>query len=141
MIRRPPRSTQPTTLFPYTTLFRSIPHYLAQLDYPAAAVSLLEQVELAGRLTIDLADLHLEAELRNAEIETYLEKNSEVADVVRALERQFDSFTRSEESGSNLLAQGQPLPTGEELGREFERFLADLQTEDDKSPDEEGPTT
>jgi ATP-binding cassette subfamily B protein len=23
MIRRPPRSTQPTTLFPYTTLFRS----------------------------------------------------------------------------------------------------------------------
>jgi hypothetical protein len=28
MIRRPPRSTQPTTLFPYTTLFRS--HALAQ---------------------------------------------------------------------------------------------------------------
>jgi hypothetical protein len=26
MIRRPPRSTQPTTLFPYTTLFRSIDH-------------------------------------------------------------------------------------------------------------------
>jgi hypothetical protein len=25
MIRRPPRSTQPTTLFPYTTLFRSEP--------------------------------------------------------------------------------------------------------------------
>jgi signal transduction histidine kinase len=24
MIRRPPRSTQPTTLFPYTTLFRSL---------------------------------------------------------------------------------------------------------------------
>jgi hypothetical protein len=26
MIRRPPRSTQPTTLFPYTTLFRSFEH-------------------------------------------------------------------------------------------------------------------
>jgi epoxyqueuosine reductase len=26
MIRRPPRSTQPTTLFPYTTLFRSSDH-------------------------------------------------------------------------------------------------------------------
>src|SRR3546814_13649995 len=25
MIRRPPRSTRPATLFPYTTLFRSIP--------------------------------------------------------------------------------------------------------------------
>ena len=31
-----------------------IPHYLAQLDYPNAAAALLEQVELAGRLTIDL---------------------------------------------------------------------------------------
>jgi metal-sulfur cluster biosynthetic enzyme len=30
MIRRPPRSTQPTTLFPYTTLFRSI--YKVDID-------------------------------------------------------------------------------------------------------------
>jgi predicted amidohydrolase YtcJ len=29
MIRRPPRSTQPTTLFPYTTLFRSWPYAYA----------------------------------------------------------------------------------------------------------------
>ena len=35
-----------------------IPHYLAQLDYPKAAAVLLEQVELAGRLTIDLTELH-----------------------------------------------------------------------------------
>src|SRR6059036_981744 len=27
MTRPPPRSTQPTTLFPYTTLFRSVLHY------------------------------------------------------------------------------------------------------------------
>jgi hypothetical protein len=30
MIRRPPRSTQPTTLFPYTTLFQSRPALPAQ---------------------------------------------------------------------------------------------------------------
>jgi flagella basal body P-ring formation protein FlgA len=30
MIRRPPRSTQPTTLFPYTTLFRSAGEDLRQ---------------------------------------------------------------------------------------------------------------
>ena len=34
-----------------------IPHYLAQLDYPHAAVTLLEQVERAGRLAIDLTEL------------------------------------------------------------------------------------
>src|SRR3546814_13265486 len=27
MIRRPPRSTRTDTLFPYTTLFRSVPHF------------------------------------------------------------------------------------------------------------------
>jgi DNA-binding sugar fermentation-stimulating protein len=35
MIRRPPRSTQPTTLFPYTTLFRSL--LLFALNRPEGA--------------------------------------------------------------------------------------------------------
>jgi predicted ATP-grasp superfamily ATP-dependent carboligase len=117
-----------------------IPHYLAQLDYPAAAVTLLEQVERAGRLTINLADLHEEAAARNQEIETYLEANAEVAEVVQALERQYDSFTQAEASGANLLAPNQPLPTGEELGREFERFLAGLEDRPDTHHDgEDGP--
>jgi predicted ATP-grasp superfamily ATP-dependent carboligase len=114
-----------------------IPHYLAQLDYPHASVALLEQVELAGRLTIDLTELQAEADERDAEIARYLEGNAEVAEVVHALERQYDAFARAEESGSNLLAPNQPLPTGEELGREFERFLAGL---DEPGDDPERPT-
>jgi hypothetical protein len=35
MIRRPPRSTQPTTLFPYTTLFRSLAPFAAGEVMPA----------------------------------------------------------------------------------------------------------
>ena len=49
-----------------------IPHYLAQLDYPQASAALLEQVELAGRLTVDLSGLRAEAEDREAEIARYL---------------------------------------------------------------------
>ncbi|MEP9383504.1 PAC2 family protein [Nocardioides sp. KR10-350] len=104
-----------------------VPHYLAQLDYPAAAAALLEQVELAGRLTIDLSDLHAEAQHREEEIATYLAEHDEVTEVVKALERQYDSFQRAEDSGRSLLAPDQPLPTGEELGREFEQFLAGLE--------------
>ena len=103
-----------------------IPHYLAQMDYPQASAALLEQVEIAGRLTIDLSGLRAEAEDREAEIARYLTANEEVAEVVQALERQYDAFERAEESGSSLLARDQPLPTGEELGKEFERFLAGL---------------
>ena len=103
-----------------------IPHYLAQLDYPRASAALLEQVELAGRLTVDLSGLRAEAEDREAEIARYLSSNEEVGEVVQALEQQYDSFERAENSGESLLAADQPLPSGEEIGRQVEQFLAGL---------------
>ena len=103
-----------------------IPHYLAQLEYPRASAALLEHVEKAGRLTVDLSALHAEAEERDAEITRYLAANEEVEEVVAALEQQYDAFTRAEDSGSSLLAGDEPLPTGEEIGQQFEQFLAGL---------------
>ena len=96
----------------------------------AASAALLEHVERAGRLTIDLSALRAEAEEREAEITRYLAANEEVDEVVTALEQQYDAFTRAEESGSNLLAGDQPLPTGEEIGQQFEQFLAGLDRPD-----------
>jgi predicted ATP-grasp superfamily ATP-dependent carboligase len=107
-----------------------IPHYLAQLEYPRASAVLLEHVERAGRLTVDLSALRAEAEEREAEIGRYLAANEEVGEVVAALEQQYDAFTRAEESGSSLLAGNQPLPTGEEIGQQFEQFLAGLDRPD-----------
>ncbi len=104
-----------------------IPHYLAQLDYPRAAVDLLEQVERAGGIAVDLTDLRRAAEERFEEIDRYLATNHEVGEVVAALEQQYDAFTRAEEQGANLLADEQRLPTGEEIGRQFEQFLAGLE--------------
>ena len=103
-----------------------IPHYLAQLDYPAAAEELLKRVEEVAELTLDRTSLSVEAANRSVEITQYLVENEEVAEIVAALERQYDTFVRSEESGANLLAPNEPLPTGDELGQEFERFLASL---------------
>lgn len=109
-----------------------IPHYLAQLDYPKASAALLERVELAGRLTIDLGELKALADEREDEIARYLAANEEVGEVVNALERQYDAFEQAEESGSSLLADDQPLPTGDEIAGQFEQFLAGL--------DEDGKT-
>jgi predicted ATP-grasp superfamily ATP-dependent carboligase len=110
-----------------------IPHYLAQLDYPKASAALLENVERAGRLTVDLSGLAAEAEDREAEIARYLAANDEVEEVVQALERQYDAFERAEENGSSLLAGDQPLPTGDEIGKQFEQFLAGLDNNTDGS--------
>ncbi|MGH3362484.1 MAG: proteasome assembly chaperone family protein [Nocardioides sp.] len=108
-----------------------IPHYLAQMDYPQASAALLEHVERAGRLTIDLTELRGEADGREAEIARYLAANEEVGEVVEALEQQYDAFERAEESGNSLLATNQPLPTGEEIGEQFEQFLAGLDGPED----------
>ncbi len=114
-----------------------IPHYLAQLDYPRASAILLEHVELAGRLTLDLSDLKVAADEREEEISRYLSANEEVGEVVASLERQYDAFAESEESGSNLLADDQPLPTGDEIGQQFEQFLAGLEPVEDPEPDDD----
>jgi predicted ATP-grasp superfamily ATP-dependent carboligase len=103
-----------------------IPHYLAQLDFPEAALSLLEHVERAAGIAIDLTDLRAAARERDEEIATYLASNTDVLEVVQALEQQYDAFARAEGQGSNLLAEDEPLPTGEEIGRQFEQFLAGL---------------
>lgn len=111
-----------------------VPHYLAQLDYPKAALSLLESVERGGRLTIDLSVLRTAAESREAEISRYLASNDEVGEVVAGLEQQYDAFQQAEEAGASLLASDEPLPTGEEIGQQFEQFLAGL---DQPDPDRE----
>ena len=109
-----------------------IPHYLAQLEYPRASVALLEQVELAGSAH-DRPDLSARAGRGpGAEIARYLAANEEVEEVVRSLEQQYDSFQRAEESGSSLLAGDEPLPTGEEIGQQFEQFLAGLEGPDEQ---------
>ena len=43
--------------------------------------------------------------------------------MVTALERQYDAFVAAQENRS-LLARDEDLPSGDELGAEFERFLA-----------------
>jgi predicted ATP-grasp superfamily ATP-dependent carboligase len=103
-----------------------IPHYLAQLDFPEASVSLLEHVERGAGIAVDLTALRAAARERDDEITTYLASNPEVLEVVQALEQQYDAFARAEQEGSSLLAEDEPIPTGEEIGRQFEQFLAGL---------------
>jgi predicted ATP-grasp superfamily ATP-dependent carboligase len=103
-----------------------IPHYLAQLDFPEASVALLEHVERAASIAVDLSDLRSAARERDEEIATYLAANTEVLEVVQALEQQYDAFARAEQDGNGLLAADEPIPTGEEIGRQFEQFLAGL---------------
>jgi hypothetical protein len=100
-----------------------VPHYLAQTDYPAAAEALLAEVARTAALQIPLAALGEAGAEVLAKINDQVESSSEVAQVVTALERQYDAFVSAQENRS-LLARDEDLPSGDELGAEFERFLA-----------------
>ncbi len=112
-----------------------IPHYVAQFDYPSAAATMLESVEVVTGLEWDLTPLESAGAARMAEIASQIEDSAEVLDVVSGLEQQYDAFHRPASSGSEdtalPLAEERNLPTGEELGAEFERFLAGLDRRDD----------
>ena len=100
-----------------------VPHYLAQTDYPAAAQALLEQVAKTGSLQLPLKALAEVAVEIRSKIDEQVEGSTEVAQVVAALERQYDAFIAAQENRS-LLTRDEDLPSGDELGAEFERFLA-----------------
>jgi hypothetical protein len=100
-----------------------VPHYLAQTDYPAAAEALLNQVAKSGTLQLPLSALADAAIEVATKVNEQVEGSSEVAQVVEALERQYDAFIAAQENQS-LLARDEDLPSGDELGAEFERFLA-----------------
>lgn len=100
-----------------------VPHYLARSDYPLTAQQLL-------RTTGELSGLKLDPDGLNAAIGTFdselakeIDGNSEVGDVVRALEQQYDTFVAA--TGRGLLAGSAGLPTADELGAQVEAFLAD----------------
>ena len=56
-----------------------------------------------------------------------------MGNVVHGLEQQYDAFREAEATGSSLLAADEPMPTGEEIGRQFEQFLAGLDDDGQES--------
>jgi predicted ATP-grasp superfamily ATP-dependent carboligase len=101
-----------------------VPHYLSQSDYPAAAVTALDAVAAATGLTLPSDELRAAAVRTNTEIADQIAGSDEVEKVVQALEQQYDAFAGSADRES-LLASEANMPTAEELGAAFERFLAE----------------
>ncbi|MDQ3617058.1 MAG: PAC2 family protein [Actinomycetota bacterium] len=109
-----------------------IPHYVAQFNYPLAGFSLLEAVGDVTGLQWSLDGIRQAGEAKMSEINAQIEDSAEVRDVVAGLEQQYDAFNRAESGDESVLplADEQDLPSGEELGAEFERFLAGLDRPD-----------
>jgi PAC2 family len=100
-----------------------VPHYLAQSPFPQASQAALRSVERATGMDLRVGALTAAVQEATEEIDRQVQASEEVAAVVHALEEQYDSFARSI-GRTSLLAESAELPTADELGEEFERFLA-----------------
>ncbi|WP_019145583.1 PAC2 family protein [Aeromicrobium massiliense] len=104
-----------------------VPHYLAQIEYPTAAIALLDALEARTGLTVDLDDLRRQQSETLVEIQKQIDEQDGGA-LLSGLEQQYDAFTRG--AADSLLAHDEELPTGEELADQFEQFLAKIRKED-----------
>lgn len=114
-----------------------VPHYIAASDYPEATLRLLEAFSEVADRELPLKALEKELERLQRQLQDQVEESQEIATVVSALEHQYDAemerMRRKREN--NLLQPGQDIPTGEELGAEFEAFLQNMSDGSDNADD------
>lgn len=98
-----------------------VPHYLAQGNFFHATHLIAERFAKVTGLILPLEHLRTEAETNLAAINAELSESPEAAELIAALERQFDEFSAAADA---------QLPSAEELGAAVEAFLADQDSDD-----------
>ncbi|MEU2184698.1 PAC2 family protein [Streptomyces thermolilacinus] len=104
-----------------------VPHYVARSTYPDAALTAVEAITAATGLVLPTVahNLRTAAQRTQTEIERQIgEGDEELVALVKGLEHQYDAMAGAETRGS-LVAEPVDLPSADEIGREFERFLAE----------------
>jgi hypothetical protein len=103
-------------------LWARVPHYVAG-EYPAGAQALLQRVAAHLDVHIDTNELGLEVAEHRERLDAAAAASSEITEHIRQLESAFDA----ELDAGGI---GGPLPTGDEIAAELQRFLQDQRGDD-----------
>jgi hypothetical protein len=121
--------------FPTAGFVLLIPHYLADTEYPAAAIAAIESISAATGLIFPTDRLRQEDRDFIANIDEQVAGNAELGRLVGALEERHDSYMQDSPVRSPLVQQDGALPSADEIAAELENFLAFRR----KGDDEAGP--
>lgn len=111
-------------VYPIAGFVLLIPHYLADTEYPAAAIAALESVTAATSLIFPTDRLRQEDRDFIANIDEQVASNGELGKLVGTLEERHDSYMEGNHLRSPLTDQDGELPTADEIATELENFLA-----------------
>jgi proteasome assembly chaperone (PAC2) family protein len=94
------------------SLWAAVPHYVAAVPNPKAALALLRRLEGLVGVAVEAQGLEEEADSFESQVDSAVEANPEIAEMVEQLEAQ-----------QSDAMEGEDVPSGEALARDFERFL------------------
>jgi proteasome assembly chaperone (PAC2) family protein len=95
------------------SLWAAVPHYVAAVPNPKAALALLRRLEGLVGVAVEASDLEEEAESYELQVSRAVAANPEIEELVKRLE----------EEQADRLEIDEELPSGESLAKDFERFL------------------
>ncbi|TFD79629.1 PAC2 family protein [Cryobacterium sp. Sr8] len=101
-----------------------IPHYLADTEFPSAALSALESTSASTGLIFPTDRLREQNREFVAKIDEQVGDNPELAKLVGTLEQRYDTYMEGNTLRSPLTDEDGELPTADEIAAELEKFLA-----------------
>ncbi len=95
------------------SLWAAVPHYVAAVPNPKAALALLRRLEGLTGIAVDASDLEEETSDYERQIARAVAANPEIEDLV----------ARIEAEQVDMIEEGEELPSADSLAQEFQRFL------------------
>ena len=114
---------------PITGFVLLVPHYLADTEFPLAAVAALESISAATGLIFPTDELREEGREFVQKVEEQVAGNPELERLVRTLEERHDSYMQQNPLPSPLVDEDGELPSADTIAAELERFLASRRDE------------
>jgi proteasome assembly chaperone (PAC2) family protein len=95
------------------SLWAAVPHYVAAVPNPKAALALLRRLEGLTGIAVEAAELEHEAGRYEDQVGRAVAANPEIEELVQ----------RIEEQQAEQLSDGEDVPSADAIAREFQRFL------------------
>jgi hypothetical protein len=115
-----------------------VPHYLADAEYPLAAISALESITAATGRIFPTDSLRAEGRTFLAGIADQVEGNEELKRLVGVLEKRHDSYMEDNPLASPLTDEAGEVPSAETIAQELQDFLAHRSIDSGDTPHSDG---
>jgi proteasome assembly chaperone (PAC2) family protein len=96
------------------SLWAAVPHYVAAVPNPKAALALLRRLEALTGIAVDATELEEETDSYEEQVGRAVAANPEIEELVQRIE---------EQQAEQLTEEGESLPSADSLAREFQNFL------------------